>query len=73
MNKIKRDKKFYKVNIESIDEKHQSLPVSPNDFQPASTVTPINETTSSIEFTLLNTKTTNHNDKDKHIMKNNDK
>ena len=55
-----------------IDEKAQSFLVSPNDFPPASTITPINEKTPSIDFTLLNTNTPkNHkpvnNEKDKQI------
>ena len=40
INKINKDKNSYKVNIELIDEKDQSFPVSPNDFPPASIVTP---------------------------------
>ena len=72
INKINRDKNSYKVNIELIDEKDQSFLVSPNDFPPASTITPINEKTPSIDFTLLNTNTPkNHkpinNEKDKQI------
>ena len=51
-------------------KKDQSFPVSPNDFPPASIVTPINEKTPSIDFTLLN-KPKNHkpinNEKDKQI------
>ena len=55
-----------------IDEKHQSLLVSPNDFPPGSTITPINEKTPSTDFTFLNTNTPkNHkpinNEKDKQI------
>ena len=57
INKINRDKNSYKVNIELIDEKDQSFLVSPNDFPPASTTTPINEKTTSIDFMLLNTNT----------------
>ena len=34
--------KSYKVNIESMDEKDQSFPVSQNDFPPVSVLTPIN-------------------------------
>ena len=55
ISKINRDKNSYKVNIELIDEKYQSFVVSPNDFPPASTITPINEKTTLIDFTLLNT------------------
>ena len=55
MNKINRDKNSYNVNIESIDEKDRSFPVFPVDFPPAPIVTPINEKTPSIDFTLLNT------------------
>ena len=55
INKINTDKNSYKVNIELIDEKNQSFLVSPNDFPPASTITPINEKTTLIDFTLLNT------------------
>ena len=70
LNKIIRDKNSYKVNIELIDEKDQRFPVSRNDFPPASTITPINEKTPSIDSTLLNTNTPkNHkpinNEKDK--------
>ena len=55
-----------------IDEKDQSFLVSPNDFPPTSTITPVNEKTSSIGFTLLNANTAkNHkptnNEKDKQI------
>ena len=72
INKINRHKNSYKVNTKLIDEKYQSFPVSPNDFPPASMVTPINEKTPSIDFTLLNTNTPkNHkpinNEKDKQI------
>ena len=72
INKINTDKNSYKVNIELIDEKNQSFLVSPNDFPPASTITPINEKTPSIDFTLLNTNTPkNHkpinNENDKQI------
>ena len=53
-----------------IDEKDQSFPVSATDFPPASIVTPINEKTPSIDFTLLSTPK-NHkpinNEKDKEI------
>ena len=70
INKINWDKNSYKVNTESIDEKDQSFPVSPSDFPRASAVTPINEKTPSIDFTLLNTPK-NHkpinNEKDKQI------
>ena len=31
---------YYKVNIETTDEKDQSFPVSPNDFPPVSIVVP---------------------------------
>ena len=72
INNINRNKNFYKVNIELIDQQDQSFLVSPNDFPPASTITPINEKTPSIDFTLLNTNTPkNHkpinNEKDKRI------
>ena len=70
INKINRDKNSYKVNIESIDQKDQSFQVSTNDFPPASIVTPINEKTPSIDFTLLNTPKNhkpNNNEKDKQI------
>ena len=72
INEIMRDKNSYEVNIELIDEKDQSFPVSPNDFPPASIITPINKKTPSIDFTLLNVNTPkNHkpinNDKDKQI------
>ena len=55
-----------------IDEKDQSFQVSPNDFPPASIITPINEKTPSIDFMLLNTNMPkNHkainNEKDKQI------
>ena len=55
-----------------IDQQDQSFLVSPNDFPPASTITPINEKTPSIDFTLLNTNTPkNHKpinkEKDKQI------
>ena len=43
INKIIRDKNFYKVNTKPIDEKDQSFPVSPNDFAPVSILTPINK------------------------------
>ena len=43
INEINRDKNSYKINTELIDEKDQSLLVSPNDFPPASAITPINE------------------------------
>ena len=70
INKINTDKNSYKINIESIDEKDQNFPVSTNDFPPASIVTPINEKTPSIDFTLLNMpknhKTIN-NEKEKQI------
>ena len=56
--------------MESIDEKDQNFPVSPNAFPPVSTVTTINEKTPSIDFNLLNT-AKNHkpinNAKDKQI------
>ena len=55
ISKINRDKNSCKVNIELIDEKYRSFVVSPNDFPPASTKTPINEKTPLIDFTLLNT------------------
>ena len=59
-----------KINIESTDEKDQNFPVSPNNFRQASIVTPINEKTPLIDFTLLNTPK-NHkpinNEKDKQI------
>ena len=55
INKINRDKNSYKVNIELMDEKDRSFPASPNDFPPTSTITPINEKTAWIDFTLLNT------------------
>ena len=61
------------MNIESIDEKDQSFPVSPDDFPPASVVTPINEKTPLIDVTLLNTPKTrklNNNEKDKQIREN---
>ena len=72
INKTNRDKNSYKVNTELIHENYQSFPVSPNDFPPASIVTPINEKTPSTDFTLLNTNTPkNHkpinNEKDKQI------
>ena len=72
INKINRNKNSYKVNIELIDKKDQSFLVSPNDFPPASTITPIDEKTPSIDFTLLNTNTPkNHkpinNENDKQI------
>ena len=57
INTISRDKNSYKTNIESIDEKDQSFPVSPNDFLKGSIVTSINEKTPSIDFSLLNTNT----------------
>ena len=41
--------------MESIDEKDQSFPVSPNAFLPASIVTTINEKTPSIDINLQNT------------------
>ena len=71
-NKINSDKNSYRVNIELIDERYQSFLVSPNDFRPASTITPINKKTPSIDFILLNTNTPkNHkpinNEKDKQI------
>ena len=59
--------------MESIDEKDQSFPVSPNDFPPASVVTPINEKTPQIDFTLLNTPKNhkpNNNVKEKQIREN---
>ena len=70
VNKINRDKNSYKVNIESIDEKDQSFLISPNNFLPSYIVTPINEKTLSIDFTLLNTPKNhkpNNNEKDKQI------
>ena len=57
ISKINRDKNSYKVNVELIDEKDQNFLVSPNDFPPASTITPINEKTPLIDFILLNTNT----------------
>ena len=74
INKINRDKNCYKVNIELIDEKDQGFLVFPNDFLPASTITPINEKSPSIDFTLLNTNTPRNNkpinnEKDKQIRK----
>ena len=70
VNKINKDKNSYKVIIESIDEKDQGFPVSSNDFPLVSIVSPINEKTPSIDFTLLNTPK-NHkpinNEKDKQI------
>ena len=42
INKINRDKNSYKVNLEPLDEKDRSFPGSPNDFPPASLVTPKN-------------------------------
>ena len=51
VNKINSDKNSYKVNVELIDEKGQISLVSRNDFPPASTITPINEKTPSIDFT----------------------
>ena len=55
-----------------IDEKDQSFLVSPNDFPRASKITPINEKTPLIDFTLLNTNTAKkhkpiNNEKDKQI------
>ena len=72
INKISRSKNTYKVSIESIDEKDQTFPIFPNDFPPASTITPINEKIPSIDFTLLSTNTRkNHkpinNEKDETI------
>ena len=55
INKITRDKNSCEVNIKLIDAKDQNFSVSPNDFPPPSIVTPINEKTPSIDFTLLNT------------------
>ena len=54
------------------DQQDQSFLVSPNDFPPASTITPINERTPLIDFTLLNTNTPKNrkpinNEKDKQI------
>ena len=43
MNRINRSKSSHKVNRESIYKKDQSFPVSPNEFPPASVVTPIIE------------------------------
>ena len=68
VNTIIRDKNSYKTNIESIDEKDQSFPVSPNDFPKGSIVTSINEKTPSIDFSLLNTNTQKH-----HKLINNEK
>ena len=75
INTISRDKNSYKTNIESIDEKDQSFPVSPNDFLKGSIVTSINEKTPSIDFSLLNTNTPKHhklinNEKAKQIREN---
>ena len=55
-----------------MDGKDQSFPVSPNVFPAGSIVTPVNEKTPSIDFTLLATNTpknhkTINNEKDKKI------
>ena len=50
------EKIINKINRNRIDTwKYQSFPVCPNDFSAASIVTPINEKTPLIDFTLLNT------------------
>ena len=73
-NKINSDKNSYRVNIELIDERYQSFLVSPNDFRPASTITPINKKTPSIDFILLNTNTPkNHKPINNEVTRNNRK